>query len=271
MGLHPGKIFRRVDTGGRGRVRDMHGDGNTVPQHAQLFERLDRFQRRRGQLRIFLQECIAVCIQADMAQRHIAGRYRVFRLREAVAVPRNCRAREIQGAAILVQHDLDHVRVERIGHIVQRMGARGHGDGGADLRRAGGQQGRIDQRFVALQVDDDGIERQLERARHFGDAVRARRMVAARHAHFHAMRGAGGADGFVVGGDDDAHGARQGCLLGHAHHHGFAAQVSQRLARQARRGQAGRDDDDERHRYSTASCRVRASSAHMMGMPSRIG
>ena len=249
----------------------MHGDGMAMPQDAQLLQRLDGFQRRGGQARIRLQERIAVGIQADMPQRHIACRQAVLRLRKAVAVPRDGGARKIQRAAVLVQHYLDDVRVERIGHVMQRMGARGHGDGRADLRGAGGQQGRIDQRLVALQVDDDGVGRQVQRARHFGDAVRARRMVGARHAHFHVVRGAGGADVVVVGGDDDAGGARQGRLLGHAHHHGLAAQVGQRLVGQARRGQAGRDDDDERHPYSTASSRVRASSAHMMGMPSRIG
>ncbi len=46
----------------------------------------------------------------------------------------------------------------------------------------------------------------------------------------------------VVGSDDDLRRAARARALGNAHHHGLAAQVNKRLAREAGRAVARRDD-----------------------------
>ncbi len=140
----------------------------------------------------------------------------------------------------------------------------------------------VEQRLVALHVDDDLVVGEAQQLRGLGQAVGARRVIGARHARRDAVRDDRIAHALVVGGDDDARRAACQRALGHAHDHRLAGDVGQRLARQARRRVARRNQDGEivqqalgharaaRYSYS-AGVSLRASSSSITGMPSRTG
>jgi hypothetical protein len=105
---------------------------------------------------------------------------------------------------------------------------------------------RVDQRLVALHVDHDVVAVQAQRGAGLGQAVAAAGVVFARQHRLHAVFGAGLQDGGAVTGHHDAGGAALRSLARHAHHHGQAGNVGQRLVGQAAGGQARRDQDGER-------------------------
>ena len=134
------------------------------------------------------------------------------------------------------------------------MGGGGHrcpavGQGGGGLADEFG----IDQRLVALHVDDDGLRRQAEDLCGFGQAGGAAFVAVGGEHGFDAVRLAGRLNFGGVGGDDDARRAAFACLFGHAHDHGFASDVGQRFARQAAGREAGGDDDGEIHIHAANS------------------
>ena len=131
----------------------------SVPKRAQLLQRLETLDRRRRKRRIVAQKAHAVGVEAIVAIQGQAER-NFFRNRgETVARPRYRRPAEVQRVTIAVKHDLDHVGVECLRRIVdqvtcgcdRRVGMRGKrvGDGVDQLR--------LEQRLVALNVDDDGL------------------------------------------------------------------------------------------------------------------
>src|SRR5688572_29073014 len=65
---HAGQVLGRVDTRSGPRVAHVHRDALAVPQHAQLLQRLEGFQRARGERREALQEADAIGVDADVAQ-----------------------------------------------------------------------------------------------------------------------------------------------------------------------------------------------------------
>ena len=128
-----------------------------------------------------------------------------------------------------------------------RRGQRGHvGVGVGRAARISRFEGRrLDERFVALEVDDDvGVEA----AGDLGDAVGAAGVVAARHLDAAAEAVDGGDDARVVGGDDD--GIDAAGLAGafvDVLDEVLAGLAEQRLAGQAGGGVAGGDDDGGFH------------------------
>ena len=78
-------------------------------------------------------------------------------LGESVTVPGNRGPRKIQGAPAGRGYDLDNIRVHELAHVANDMG--GSGDAclaiGIQSTRHFSNQGRFDQRFVALYIDDD--------------------------------------------------------------------------------------------------------------------
>jgi hypothetical protein len=107
----------------------------------------------------------------------------------------------------------------------------------------------IEEGLVALHVDDDVAVGEPQACGGLGEPVGAGRMVLARHADLDAMALARIAHHRVVGGDHDAGGRALHRTLGHPHDHRLARDVGERLARQPRRGIAGRDEHGE-HRDS---------------------
>ena len=69
---------------------------------------------------------------------------------------------------------------------------------------AGADQTGLDQRLVALHVDDEVVAVEAEQFARFGEAVAAGRMIGARQQRTDAMSGASSDDVRVIGGDDDA-------------------------------------------------------------------
>ncbi len=157
------------------------------------------------------------------------------------------RAREVQRVSRQVDDDLDHVGVLEIRCIRDLVHRRAH-------RKLGiVQQGlhdlvdhpRVHERLVALDVDDD---LHLQAAHHLGHPVGAG-VVIRRSEHGLAAEALHGRhDPLVVGGHDDlAEGLRAGRLLVHVLDHRLSQDLLQRLAGQARRCVARRDDSHDSH------------------------
>jgi hypothetical protein len=138
-------------------------------------------------------------------------------------------------------------------------------------RRHGIDQFGVDQRLVALHVDDDLVAIEAQLLAGFGQPVGAAGMVLAGQDGFDAVRLAGRNDRCIVSGDDHARCARRAGALGHAHHHRHARDVGQGFVGQPRRRQACRHQDGEAHSPSSSSDSVRASFSSSTGMPSRTG
>ena len=168
------------------------------------------------------------------------------------------------------------------------MGCRGHGGRGrvGQLLGNGGGQGRVDQRFVTLYIDDDGLIRQLQQGAGLRQPIAAAGMLGSGEDGFHAKICTGMHDARVI---CRHHNTCSGMgavgllhALRHAHHHGNAGNVRQRLFWQARAVQARGNQYGVRHdavstgrlaraASTSASLRPRASCSSMTGMPSRTG
>ena len=105
-----------------------------------------------------------------MAQRRRAGQ--AVRL---VAAEGDGGPAEVERHALGIEHHLDHIGIAEIGQIVNDVGRRAH----AGLRPVGQQlrdiahQRRVDQRFIALHIDDDFILCQAQHMAGFGEAIAA--------------------------------------------------------------------------------------------------
>lgn len=96
---------------------------------------------------------------------------------------------EIGGIAISPAHDLDHIRIEEIARIDDRMRNRGDvGTACRQLARRPDDNFRLDQRLIALDIDDDRIAMPTAPYDDLGQTVGAGRVVAARHQRGHLMR-----------------------------------------------------------------------------------
>ncbi|MNN61007.1 hypothetical protein D3C81_1762210 [compost metagenome] len=155
------------------------------------------------------------------------------------------------------------------------------GQGGHARLRVGGQVGgdlidhaRRDQRLVALDVDHDGVGRQAQLHRDFGQAIGAGVVIFTGQHHFGAKAIAGLDDARVVGGHHHPLGAAFARLFPDVLDHRLAGDQQQRLARQAGGGITRWNDDGKGcgHLSRRSSVvRVRASDSSITGMPSRIG
>src|SRR6185503_6761489 len=112
---------------------------------------------------------------------------------------------------------------------------------------------------------------ELELRGSVGEAVGARKVVAARGHDLEAVLLHRVADAVVVGGDVHGGGAAARGALAHAHHHRLAGDIGERLARKARRAVARGDDDVKTQATSSSGGSLRASSSSITGMPSLIG
>ena len=277
------QVVGGVDADAGREIAHVHGDPLAVPEDAQLLEPLDLLERAVREARESPQEPGAIGVEADVAKRP-QRRLRPLAPRR-VSRPRDRRAREVEGMAARVEDDLDDVRVLEVAALVDRVRHRAH-HALAALGEQGGagiDQRRLDQRLVALHVDDDLVVAQAERVARLGDPIAAVGMMRRRQQRSDAVRGAGRDDLGVVRGDDDARGPRPRGLLRDADDHRHAADVRERLARQASRRQPGRNEDDERHAQRPPSPSAaggvgavsrpseRASLSSITGMPSRTG
>ena len=146
-----------------------------------------------------------------------------------------------------VKHDFHDIGIERFRRVVDRMARRG--DRSVDVDRQQvchfANKRRLEQRFVALNVDDDGAVVERKGRRGFGQAIGAGRMVGAGHDCIDAVRRDRPEDSLIVGRNDDPRGTPGTRALGDAHDHGLAANVRQWLSGQPRRCVAGGNKDGE--------------------------
>lgn len=141
----------------------------------------------------------------------------------------------------------------------------------------------IDQGFVTLHIDDQGLIVQAQEVAGFGQTVAARDVVHAGEDGLNAVRLAGLHDALIVGRHHTALCGAALRLLGHAHHHRCATNVGQGFVGQAARRHARRDQHGEgvvgggahveglASRSASSSVITRASCSSKMGMPSRMG
>jgi hypothetical protein len=207
-----------------------YADFPTVFEPAQLFELLDFFEFALRQGWVFEQGVALEDVQPEM--------FPVFHVDFllGVADPGDRRARKIKAVAFEVENRFHHIGIHDVTGV-----ADGSGDGG-DLGGGFFEEGgdgridghRIDQRFIALDVDEDLAF--LVRG-DFGDAFGAGAVVGAGHAGFAAEGVDGVDDALVVGGDDDVmDGLSLFGALVDALDHRLAGQRNERLAWQARGG-----------------------------------
>ena len=142
-------------------------------------------------------------------------------------------AGEVEREAPAVHHHLHAVLVVQ-GALLRSVDHGGHGNVGVleqGLHRRVDDEA-LDQGLVSLDVDDDFV---LKVQRDLGQAVRARRVVGARHHHLGAEAAADVGDALVVGGHEDrAQGLGRARAFPHAAHHRQAADRGQRLPRKPR-------------------------------------
>jgi hypothetical protein len=209
-----------------------------VFQRAQLFEPLGTLPGRRREAHELEKERAPIGVEADVLPD--------ARGRAAVAPRGDRAAREGERVAAPVEADLHAIGV---GLCVAR-GRVHHGRHG----RIGGRRQRLDRGIdhetldrglIALDVHHHVV---VERGGHLGDAVGSRRVVFPGDTHAGSEGAAGSGDPLVVGGDDylaQALGALR--PIPDALDHRAAGDLRQRLAREARGGEAGGDDSDGRH------------------------
>jgi len=102
-------------------------------------------------------------------------------------------------------------------------------------------------RFVALDVDHDEVVRPAAGGSNFGDAVGAGSVLWPRHHGFVPVFRDRILNSAIVCGDYDLQTLLIARAIGNVDHHGFAGDVGERFAGQARRRVAGGNDDGEVH------------------------
>src|SRR5450631_1794483 len=127
QGAHPLQILLGVDARRRRAARNADDDAVSVPQRAQLLKSLETLDRRRTERRVMAQEAHPVGVEAVMAIQRQPERNFLRSGGEIVARPWDRRAAEVQRVAVAVEHDLDHVRIERLGRIVDQVHGCGNG------------------------------------------------------------------------------------------------------------------------------------------------
>jgi hypothetical protein len=233
-------------------TRYRHGDAVAVRQRAQLLESLEAFDGRRGEPGEAAQEPGAVSIDAEVAVDREAAGNRADAARECIARVGYRRPAEIERIAVVVQHDLDGVRIGELPGVAHRV------RGGRHVRFPAAQQAGdlpdqqgIDQRLVALHVDDDMTGSVAPARSDFGQPVRPRRVTCVRHHRLVAVPRGGGRNALVVRGDQHFVRAAPAGLVSHSHHHWPSGQIDERLAGQAGGGVAGGNDYRELQRRDT--------------------
>jgi len=225
---------------------DVHADGvvldfgyadfPAVFEPAELFELLDFFELALGQRRVLEQGVALEDVEAEVLPVFHVD----FLL--GVADPRDRRAGEIEAVAFEIENRFHDVGVHDVPGVADGRGDGGDLGGGLFEERGDGSVdgGWVDERFIALDVDEDVA---CLMRRDFGDAFGAGAVVAAGHAGFAAESANGVDDALVVGGDDDVMDGLG--LLGslvNALDHRLAGQRNERLAWEAR-GSVTRGND----------------------------
>src|SRR5690606_9813685 len=142
-----------------------------------------------------------VAVDADVPQPVAALRQLRTVACEGVAWPGNGRTREVQRMAVCTAHQLDHVGVEQVVHVVDGGGERAHRrTGGRQRRRPRLDPGRGREGFVALQVHDQGVVTPAGDVGAFGEAVGAGGVGFRRERDLYAATVERLHDTFVVGG-----------------------------------------------------------------------
>ena len=262
-GAHARQVFGRVDADAGRAVADVHGDALAVPEHAQLLERLDLLERAVREPRKAAQEAGPVGVEADVAQRR-RRRRRGPPAAGVVAPPReSARARSRARGRAASSTTLTMFGLSKSARVC-RSRAPPCSSRSRGARRAGSAQASISAGSISgsspctLTTISSSPSRpssaQASARRSLPLAWSARVSTAAT-----PWRGAGGDDVGVVGRDDDARARRQRGALRDAHDHRQAADVGQRLARQARRRQPRRNQDGEGHAAQAAGRRRRSA------------
>lgn len=195
-----------VDADG-GFLDDTDEDGVSVGEDAELFELFGVFEGVRGEVGEVEEEFAAVGVESEVEEGEDGG----FSVGlgfgrgggQSVAVVGYGAAREVEGAGVAVEDDLDAGGVVVDGGVADGCGEGGHGDFGVILEERDDEVEGVsgDFGFVALEVDDDvGVG---DVGGDLGDAVGAGGVVLAGHDGLFAVCEDDVANADIVGGDDD--------------------------------------------------------------------
>src|SRR5580698_3583173 len=175
--------------------------------------------------------------------------------RGPIAIPRDGSATEVQGPALRVGHDLHGIRVQELFERFNR--SRECRDVGPRVRfqqlRHLLDQGRRDQRLVALHVHDDLVRMPRMLACHLSDAIGPGSVRSGRHDDLGAERMTRAQDQVIVGSNQHVVSARGTRALVYPLHHRFAADGHERLAWETRRGVARGYDNTEHLAYALSA------------------
>ncbi len=220
-----------------------------VGQRAQLLESLGALYGDRLETGKRLQERRAVRIDAEVPVDGQARRYPPDSPCKRVTRVRNRRAAEIERVAGAVEDDFHDVRIGELSSVADRVA------GGRHLcvamarqrHRNLADQRRLDQRLIALHVDDDSPGPQAPARGNLCNAVGPGFMVLAGDHRCKSVSCDRLGDSRMVGCHHDVRRAAGPRAFGDVHHHGLAVEVGERLARKPGGSVARGDDDHELH------------------------
>ncbi|MNJ56457.1 hypothetical protein D3C77_520050 [compost metagenome] len=154
-----------------------------MPKCTQLLKRFGALQPAGAPTDKVMEKACTVGIHPNVAAvRHAFGQG-ILSAGEHVSRPRQWRPTEGQGQAIAVTDNLDRVGIENRSDVLDRFGQGGNAC--LRMRRQVSchliDDDRWNQRFIALDIDHDGVSRQPQLDGNFCQAVGAGIMILAGH------------------------------------------------------------------------------------------
>jgi len=218
---------------------DEDADTSPVFEGAELLQLFDLFEASEGPADELEEKIALVAVNAVVPENG-----NVFE----TAREGNAGAGKIEGVAPIIEDDFDDVGV--VAGFVEDGGGGDHFGGivfDEDVGEAVDEV-RVDERFVALDVEDGGGFGIF--FDDFDETVGARRMIGASDDDLSSEGAGDGSDAFVVGGDIE--GVEAGGFLGlfpDVLDEGFASDEGERFAGKARGGPTGGNDADDVHNF----------------------
>ena len=217
---------------------EMDADGGPVFEGAKLFEAFGLFERRRGEGDKALEEVNAVAVDAKVAVGRKGG--------DVAATIGDGGAGKVESGVEAVEGEFDDVGIGNEFGVIEWTPGGDHGEGLILAEGAGEgiDEGRFEEGFVALDIDDVGGG--LALFGRFGDAVGAGGVIGTGANGTGSDGVAEGGDAVVVGGDDEfIEFLAEGDAFENVLEEGLAKKGVAGLSGEAGRGPAGRNDSND--------------------------
>lgn len=183
-GVHAGAEF----------IGEDDADAGAVFEGAELFEAFGLFEAAGRPGDELEEEAALEAVDAEVAVAAGPGL--------GIALVGQGAAAEVKRVAMRVEDDFDDVWIADLRGVLDGSGGGDHFDGGIIAQSAGEfvDEGRGDERFIALHVDDDAVIG--EGLGGLGDAIRAAGVIGISKDGFGSERSGGLSDAGIIGGND---------------------------------------------------------------------